>query len=64
MGSGITKHCAIDSNCFSCKNDTNKTRKIWFIPLSFKSFSSHDFIHIHPPGIRGTYKKPLWKKHD
>ena len=24
----------------------------------------NDFIDIHPPGIRGTYKTPLWKQHD
>lgn len=61
MGGGITKHCAVDTKYFLCGNDTNKARKIWFVPLSFKSFSSNEFIHIHPPGIRGTCKKSLWK---
>ena len=64
MGSGITKLYVTDSKYSSCKNNTNKTRKIWFIPLSFKSNLENDFIDIHPPGIRGTYKTPLWKQHD
>lgn len=60
MGSGITKHCMIDLNCFSYKNDTNKRRKIWFIPFSFNSFSGDESVHKHPPGIRGESKKVLW----
>ena len=62
MGSGITKHCAIDSNVFVVKMILTKQEKYGLFHLVSKSFSSHDFIHIHPPGIRGTCQKTIMEK--
>ena len=61
IGGGNSKYRQINSEATLSLNETNKNRKIFFIPISFNYVSCDDVDRIgNPPGIRGEYNASLW----